>query len=70
MNEATPYILFILGAIQVIGLGLTAWVLTTLIKHEKQLYRLVSDRESEKSTIARVHSDFESRIRQLERRLS
>lgn len=67
MSEVTPYVLFILGAIQVIGLGITGWILTTLIKHEKQLYRLVSDRESEKSTIARVHSDFETRIRNLER---
>lgn len=67
MIEVTPYILFVLGAIQVIGLTLTAWILATLVKHEKQLYRLVSDRESEKGTLARVHSDFELRIRALER---
>lgn len=66
MHDATPYILFVLGIFQVTGLGLTAWILTTLIKHERQLYRLVSDRESEKGTIARVHSDFETRLRKLE----
>ncbi len=37
-----------------------------LSDHAKQLFRLVSDRESEKETIARVHSDMEHRIRHLE----
>lgn len=66
MTTALPFILFGLGVFQTIALALTAWILTTLVKHEKQLFRLVSDRESEKTTIARVHSDFELRLRKLE----
>lgn len=64
----TPFILFFLGIVQVVGLGATGWVLIKLVDHERQLYRLVSDRESEKRTIANVHSDFEGRLRRLEKR--
>lgn len=49
-------------------IGLLSWVLIKLTEHDKQLYRLVSDRESEKRSVASVHSDHEARIRALERK--
>lgn len=51
------------------AIGLQFFILKKLMDHEKQLYRLVSDRESEKRTIASVHSDIESRLRTLEREI-
>lgn len=47
-------------------IGLQCWIIKQLITHEKQLYRLVSNAESEKGARARVHSDFETRLRKLE----
>lgn len=58
------------GAYLAILSAIQTWALTKILEHEKQLYRLVSDRESEKDTIARVHNDFESRLRKLEQRVS
>lgn len=49
------------------GIALQSWILVKLTNLDKQVYRLVSDRESEKGTMARIHSDFEARLRLLER---
>lgn len=38
-----------------------------LTRIDWQLGRIASDRESEKATMVRVHSDFESRLRALEK---
>ena len=42
------------------------WLLWS--NHEKQIYRLVSNAESEKGTAIRRNRDFENRLRSLERR--
>lgn len=62
----TPYVLALLGLFQTVGLGILSWFFIKIVHHEKQLYRLVSDRESEKRSIANVHNDFEQRLRILE----
>lgn len=54
------------SSLSTIMIGLQAWILTKLVAHEKQIYRLVSDAESEKGTRNRIHSDFETRLRALE----
>lgn len=63
-----PWILAIFATLATVQIGLQSWILITLFNHERQIYRLVSDRESEKGTISRVHSDFEIRLRALERK--
>lgn len=57
------------GLVAAIALGIFADYIRMKIVITKigyQIDRLVSDRESEKDTIRRVHMDFESRIRILE----
>lgn len=61
MDPLSAIVFFIFGATFV-----RFWSLISA--HEKQIYRLVSDRESEKGTLARVHRDYENRLRSLERR--
>lgn len=57
--------------------ALQSWILLELLRlrdktnaNETQYNRLVSDVESEKDTRARLHIDFETRLRALERRPS
>lgn len=63
-----PWLIAIFTVVSGFSASVSAWVMLKVMDHEKQLFRLVSDRESEKGTIARVHNDFESRLRVLERR--
>lgn len=56
---------------------LQSWILVEIVRlkidtanHKVQLDRFVSDIESEKGTRARIHSDFESRLRVLEHKTS
>lgn len=63
-----PIVLTIFGILATICIALQSWILLKLIDLDRQVYRLVSDRESEKGTMARIHSDFERRLRLLERR--
>lgn len=62
------WLISIFSVVSGIIVTLQIWILLRMIDHEKQIFRLVSDRESEKFTISRVHSDFETRIRFLEHR--
>lgn len=62
------WLISIFSVVSGIIVALQIWILLRMIDHEKQIFRLVSDRESEKFTISRVHSDFETRIRSLEHR--
>lgn len=60
------WLIAVFGALATVIIAMQTWILSRLVDHEKQLFRLVSDRESEKGTIARVHNDFEKRLRELE----
>lgn len=47
--------------------GVQLWIMRILWMHEKQLYRLVANYESEKENYRDKHKDFEDRIRNLEK---
>lgn len=56
----------IFSTLSTVMIGLQAWILTKIVAHEKQIYRLVSDAESEKDTRRRASDAMEKRIRTLE----
>lgn len=64
MSEALSVAIF--SVFSTVMIGLQAWILTKIVAHESQIYRLVSDAESEKETRARRNEDTEKRIRALE----
>jgi hypothetical protein len=59
-------VIAIFSVLSTVMIGLQSWILTKIVAHEKQLYRLVSDAESEKDTRRRAAEALEKRLRTLE----